>query len=109
MHHFRYSFLISLAGLGLAAWWGHGIAGTAGAIEAVGMATILCIMEISLSFDNAIVNASILKNWSQFWQNLFLTLGMFIAVFGMRLLFPLLIVAFAADMGLPDPAAGVRL
>jgi hypothetical protein len=102
MHHFRYSFLISLAGLGLAAWWGHSIAGTAGAIEAVSMAAILCIMEISLSFDNAIVNASILKNWSQFWQNLFLTLGMFIAVFGMRLLFPLLIVAFAADLSLLD-------
>ncbi|MGV8933417.1 MAG: DUF475 domain-containing protein [Gallionellaceae bacterium] len=100
MHHFRYSFLISLAGLGLAAWWGQSIAGTSGAIKAVGMAAILCIMEISLSFDNAIVNASILKNWSQFWQNLFLTLGMFIAVFGMRLLFPLLIVAFAADIGL---------
>jgi hypothetical protein len=100
MHHFRYSFLISLAGLGLAAWWGQSIAGTSGAIKAVGMAAILCIMEISLSFDNAIVNASILKNWSQVRQNLFLTLGMFIAVFGMRLLFPLLIVAFAADMGL---------
>lgn len=100
MQHFRYSFLFTLCGLVLAAFWGYSLAGTKGALEAVGMAIILCVMEVSLSFDNAIVNASILKTWSQFWQNLFLTLGMFIAVFGMRLLFPLLIVSFAADMGL---------
>jgi hypothetical protein len=59
-------------------------------------------MEISLSFDNAIVNASILKNWSKAWQDIFLTIGMVIAVFGMRLLFPLLIVVFAADLGLSE-------
>jgi hypothetical protein len=59
-------------------------------------------MEISLSFDNAIVNASILKNWSKAWQDIFLMIGMVIAVFGMRLLFPLLIVVFAADLGLSE-------
>lgn len=102
MHHFRFSFVITFIGLGLAAWWGYSRGGTVGALQAVGIAAILCIMEISLSFDNAIVNASILKSWNQFWQNLFLTLGMVIAVFGMRLLFPLLIVAFAADIGLAE-------
>ena len=102
MRHFKYSFLIALLGMGFAAWWGYSRGGSAGAIQAIGIAAILSIMEISLSFDNAIVNASILKTWDKFWQDLFLTVGMLIAVFGMRLLFPLLIVAFAADLSLGE-------
>jgi len=102
MQHFRFSFLVALIGMGLAAWWGYNLSGSAGALQALGIAAILGIMEVSLSFDNAIVNASILKTWDQFWQNLFLTVGMLIAVFGMRLLFPLLIVAFAADIGIAE-------
>ena len=102
MRHFKFSFLITFIGLGIAAWWGYSRGGTAGALQALGITAILCIMEISLSFDNAVVNASILKTWNKFWQDMFLTLGMLIAVFGMRLLFPLLIVAFAADIGLAE-------
>lgn len=102
MRHFRFSFLVALLGMGLAAWWGYTRSGTAGAIQALGIAAILGVMEISLSFDNAIVNASILKTWDKFWQEIFLTIGMMIAVFGMRLLFPLLIVAFAADMDVSE-------
>jgi uncharacterized protein len=102
MRHFRFSFLVALLGMGLAAWWGYTRSGTAGAIQALGIAAILGVMEISLSFDNAIVNASILKTWDKFWQEIFLTIGMLIAVFGMRLLFPLLIVAFAADMDVSE-------
>lgn len=102
MQHFKFSFLFTIVGLGLAAWWGYSLNGSAGAIQALGVAAILSIMEISLSFDNAVVNASILKTWTKFWQDLFLTLGMLIAVFGMRLLFPLLIVAFAADISIAE-------
>jgi hypothetical protein len=102
MRHFRFSFLIAALGMGFAAWWGYSRSGTAGAIQALGIAAILGVMEISLSFDNAIVNASILKTWDKFWQEIFLTVGMVIAVFGMRLIFPLLIVAFAADIGLAE-------
>ena len=102
MRHFKFSFLVSLVGMMLAAWWGYSRGGMPGAIQAIGIAAILSIMEISLSFDNAIVNASILKTWDKFWQDLFLTLGMLVAVFGMRLLFPLLIVAFAADLSLGE-------
>lgn len=61
---------------------------------------VLILMEISLSFDNAIVNASILKHWNDFWKKIFLTVGIFIAVFGMRLLFPLLIVAFTTNLSI---------
>jgi hypothetical protein len=100
MQYFKFSILVAVVGLGFAAWWGHSLGGAAGVMQAVSIAVILGVMEISLSFDNAIVNASILKTWDKFWQDIFLTVGMIIAVFGMRLLFPLLIVAFAADISL---------
>lgn len=59
----------------------------------------LAVLEISLSFDNAIVNANKLKDMSPVWQRRFLTWGILIAVFGMRIVFPLLIVAVAAHIG----------
>jgi hypothetical protein len=59
-------------------------------------------MEVSLSFDNAVVNASVLRNWNEFWRKLFLTVGILVAVFGMRLLFPLVIVAAATGLGMVE-------
>jgi hypothetical protein len=102
MKHFRGSFLVAIVCLGLAGWWGYEHAGLSGAMTAIGVATILSIMEVSLSFDNAVVNASVLKGWNEFWLKLFLGLGMIIAVFGMRLVFPLVIVAVAADLGITE-------
>ena len=63
---------------------------------AFGIVAILAILEISLSFDNAVVNAGILKKMNAFWQKIFLTVGVLIAVFGMRLVFPVVIVAVTA-------------
>lgn len=100
MKYFKYTFLVSLACLGAAAWWGYTQGGIRGAAAALSIAVILSVMEVSLSFDNAVVNASILKTWTPFWQSLFLGLGIILAVFGMRLLFPLVIVAAAADIGI---------
>ena len=102
MKHFRVSFLVSVLCLAGAAWWGYSRGGVSGALSALGIATILAIMEVSLSFDNAVVNASVLKTWDKFWQSLFLGVGIIIAVFGMRLLFPLVIVAQAADLSLVE-------
>jgi hypothetical protein len=102
MQHFRLSILISLICLGFATYWGYSHGGTTAAASALGVAMILAILEISLSFDNAVVNASVLKNWNAFWQTLFLTVGIIIAVFGMRLVFPLVIVAVAADLGIAE-------
>jgi hypothetical protein len=62
-------------------------------------------MEVSLSFDNAVVNASILKDMDEKWQKLFLTVGILIAVFGMRLVFPIVIVAVATGLGAVDVMA----
>lgn len=56
-------------------------------------AMVLALLELSLSFDNAVVNATILKDMTPKWQKIFLTWGILIAVFGMRLIFPVAIVS----------------
>lgn len=60
---------------------------------------VLVAIEVAFSFDNAIINAKVLERLSKVWQQLFLTLGMVIAIVGMRLLFPILIVMVTAHLG----------
>jgi hypothetical protein len=67
-------------------------------VEGLILCAILGILEISLSFDNAVVNATVLERMDAFWQRIFLTIGIVIAVFGMRLVFPLLIVGVTANL-----------
>lgn len=62
--------------------------------------TTLTILELSLSFDNAVVNALILANMPPVWRQRFLTWGMLIAVFGVRFIFPILIVFATTDLSL---------
>ncbi|MET7314738.1 DUF475 domain-containing protein [Streptomyces thermoviolaceus] len=88
---FGWSFAITALGLVAAAFYGGW--------TAFGVVAILAVLEISLSFDNAVVNAGILKKMNAFWQKIFLTIGVLIAVFGMRLIFPVVIVAISAHMG----------
>ncbi|GGV37866.1 hypothetical protein GCM10010277_24590 [Streptomyces longisporoflavus] len=95
---FGWSFAVTALGLVAAVFYG----GWTG----FGIVAILSILEISLSFDNAVVNAGILKKMSAFWQKIFLTIGVLIAVFGMRLVFPVAIVAISAKIG---PIEAVRL
>lgn len=59
---------------------------------------ILCALEITFSFDNAVVNAKILNRMPPFWQKMFMTVGIFIAVFGMRLVLPIVLVAITAGL-----------
>lgn len=61
---------------------------------------LLSVLEISISFDNAVVNATVLKKMSEVWKRRFLTWGMLIAVFGMRFFFPLLIVSITGGYSL---------
>lgn len=56
-------------------------------------AILLTILEVTLSFDNAVVNARVLMRMSDAWQRRFLTWGILIAVFGTRLVLPILIVS----------------
>ena len=105
MRDFRYSFFITILCLGLAALWGFKTSGTiAGIWPAISIVAILGIMEVSLSFDNAVVNASVLKEMDAKWRQIFLTVGILVAVFGMRLLFPILTVAVATNLGMFDVA-----
>lgn len=63
---------------------------------------LLSVLEISLSLDNAVVNATVLARMSDIWKKRFLTWGMVIAVFGMRLVFPVLIVSMTASISIFD-------
>ena len=59
---------------------------------------ILLVLEVSLSFDNAVVNATVLERLSKRWQNAFMFVGIWIAVFGMRFVFPILIVGITTGI-----------
>ncbi|WP_322760784.1 DUF475 domain-containing protein [Frankia sp. Cr2] len=78
---------------------GVAVAGVIGGPQTAAVVAILAVLEISLSFDNAVINATVLGRMNEFWQKLFLTVGVLIAVFGMRLLFPIVIVAVTAHLG----------
>ncbi|CAM3341077.1 DUF475 domain-containing protein [Mycobacterium colombiense] len=77
-----------------------------GGFKGLYLLLVLATLEVSLSFDNAIINASILKRMSRFWQRMFLTIGILVAVFGMRLIFPLLIVWATAGL---EPVRAMKL
>jgi hypothetical protein len=62
------------------------------------LAGLLAILEVTLSFDNAVVNAKVLTRMSALWQRRFLTWGILVAVFGTRFILPILIVAVAAGL-----------
>ncbi|WP_275786398.1 DUF475 domain-containing protein [Pararhizobium gei] len=98
--YFTWSFIVTVLGLALGAWLGWQTTGTIGGMATVFfICVVLAVLEISLSFDNAIVNANKLKDMTPIWQQRFLTWGILIAVFGMRIVFPLLIVVIAANIG----------
>jgi uncharacterized protein len=103
LRFYKGSILFTLACLALAAWYGWYQTGTiSGTLSLLWIVLVLSVLEISLSFDNAVVNAAVLEDMDEVWQQRFLTWGMVIAVFGMRIVFPLAIVAIAAGLGPVD-------
>lgn len=104
---YGFSLAFTLLCLGLGAWYGFESTGSViGMAQLLWIIVVLSILEISLSFDNAVVNASVLKDMDRVWQRRFLTWGILFAVFGMRIVFPLAIVAIAAGIG---PVDTIRL
>jgi hypothetical protein len=77
-----------------------------GALQSLFIAFVLSILEVSISFDNAVVNATVLKKMTPLWQHRFITWGMLIAVFGMRIIFPLVVVSVATSI---SPLAALKL
>lgn len=107
LKHFTGSIVFTAAGLlvggALGAYYFGTIAGVARTVFTV---AVLGVLETSLSFDNAVVNATVLKDMTPRWRQRFLTWGIAIAVFGMRLVFPLLVVTVVAAVG---PVEALRL
>ena len=100
LRFYKGSILFTVACLAIAVWYGWMQSGTiSGTLSMLWIVFVLAILEISLSFDNAVVNAAVLEDMDDIWQRRFLTWGMLIAVFGMRIVFPLAIVAVAAGLG----------
>lgn len=107
LRYFKVSIIFALVCLALAAWYGWSQGGSlVAAGRLVWIVFVLAILEVSLSFDNAVVNAKILKDMDELWRKRFLTWGMVFAVYGMYVAFPLAIVAIAAHIG---PFEAVRL
>ena len=100
LKHFRVSILFTLFCLLVGAWYGWFESGSlAGALRTLWIVSVLAVLEISLSFDNAVVNASVLAGMDEMWRKRFLTWGMVFAVYGVFVVFPLAIVAVAAGIG----------
>ena len=90
------NYLISHISLVIGLMAGYFVAGLPGLIT-VG---ILIMLEISLSFDNAVVNAKVLETMTEAWRKRFINYGIPIAVFGMRFAFPILIVSIATGLSM---------
>ncbi|MEO0905940.1 MAG: DUF475 domain-containing protein [Pseudomonadota bacterium] len=100
LKHFWGSLIFTAICLGLGGWYGWETSGTLeGMLSVLWICAVLAVLEVSLSFDNAAVNASVLKDMDPVWQQRFLTWGIAIAVFGMRVVFPIMIVMVAANLG----------
>lgn len=90
LRYFGFSLAVTLAGL-VGALWGLGW-------SAMLVTLILILVEITFSFENAVINAKVLQTMSQRWRMIFLTVGIFIAIFVMRAVFPIMIVVLTAHI-----------
>jgi uncharacterized protein len=102
--YFGGSMIFTLVALVIAYFVGA-VAGPSAGLTAVVTAAMLGLLETSLSFDNAVVNAKVLSTMDPFWRKMFITVGILIAVFGMRVVFPLVIVWAVSDNGVWDVIA----
>ena len=90
--HFKESIILTILGFIFAWFWaGHTAPGTE--LKTLFVVFFLSVLEVTLSFDNAVVNAVVLDKMTPKWQHRFLTWGIIIAVFGVRFLLPVIIVA----------------
>jgi hypothetical protein len=100
LRFYGFSFGFTALCLALAGYYGWASTGSLGAMASIlWIVFVLSILEVSLSFDNAVVNATVLREMDPVWQQRFLTIGILIAVFGMRIIFPIAIVSIAAQIG----------
>ena len=101
LKYFKGSYIFTLVGFICAYLWAQH-SHMSNIFSVLFIVFVLSVLEISLSFDNAVVNAAKLEKMSPKWQHRFLTWGIIIAVFGMRFIFPILIVSIFAHLGFSD-------
>lgn len=94
MKYFYSSFIVTIIGLVISFF--------IGSWNAIYICILLSILEVSISFDNAVVNAKVLNKMNEKWQKRFIYYGIPIAVFGMRFVFPIAIVSIASGIGIYD-------
>ncbi len=97
LKYFRGSFLVAIAGFICAFMWAEHIHPSKG-FSALFIVVFLAILEITLSFDNAVINALKLEKMDPKWQHRFITWGIAIAVFGMRFIFPIAVVSIFSGL-----------
>lgn len=97
LKYFEWSIGIMIVGLGLAFYRGECVGAGLG-WSFMFTALVITALEVSLSFDNAVINATKLEKMSYKWRMRFLTWGIAIAVFGMRFVFPIVIVAIFSNI-----------
>jgi hypothetical protein len=100
MKYFRSSMIVTLLGFVIAFLF-------LGGASALYVVILLFLLEVTLSFDNAVVNAKVLETMEPKWQQRFITYGIPVAVFGMRFLFPIMMVSFASHMVIADGGIGI--
>ncbi|RAX58854.1 hypothetical protein CCZ01_01270 [Helicobacter monodelphidis] len=92
MKYFAFSSFFALAGLVVAFIF-------LGGVNAAYIVFLLALLEVSISFDNAVINAKVLNTMDEKWRFRFITYGIPIAVFGVRFILPIVIVALASSKG----------
>lgn len=97
--YFTGSLIFTAVALLLSGVVGHFYGGGDKILTFLISACLLGILEVAVSLDNAVVNAGVLKDMDDKWRRRFLTWGMLVAVFGMRLVFPVAIVSVAGGIG----------
>lgn len=99
LKYLRSSLWVTLFGLGLGAFVGWESTGSlSGTLHVVFIVLVLSLLEVSLSFDNAVVNATVLREMDLVWRRRFITWGILIAVVGMRVVLPLVLVAILGKL-----------
>jgi hypothetical protein len=63
---------------------------------------ILTFLEMTFSADNAVINSRVLVTLSPFWQKIFMTVGIFIAVFVIRFILPIAIATITSSLGFKE-------
>lgn len=104
--HFRNSIIFSILCFIAAFIYGYSTGGRETAFSMFFIVLTLGALETSISFDNAIVNTTVLRKMDEKRRRRFLTRGILIAVVGMRIFFPLLIVSIFGNV---NPIEALRL